>query len=208
MEKPSGEIHVIEASVKGGKTSRLISVAVTRTFAPGNVIYVNHKNDTRSSTGMSSHSPLLKMAKVIDELSSHGVDFIQVSTFEELFSQVDIRQYGTVLIDEGQFWSDLRNSVLKISEEYGADVWVAGLVGCSNRKPFGEMSELLPIKTSWTVLNETLCDNCAKKGKKSHSLFSYRVQDRTGAQIQIGSDYMPVCRDCYKELTEKPGIGE
>lgn len=202
MVKQVGEIHVIESSVKGGKTSRLMGIAVTRSFGVGKVLYVNHQNDTRSQHGMSSHSPILKMARTVDVLSNHGIDFVQVGTFEELFSQRDISQYGTVLIDEGQFWSGLRDAVLIMAEKFCVDVWVAGLTSCSRRQPFGEMHTLLPIKTSWEVLNETLCDNCTLEGKKTQSLFSHRSQDRTGEQIQIGADYMPVCRECYLKLNQ------
>jgi len=193
-----GKIHLFSGTVKGGKTKQLIALAETISYH-GPVLYVNTTVDSRSHTPYSSHSVLLE-PEVEHNLKTR-IDMRKLATFDELFSVGDLSKYAAVIIDEAQFWKGLRDAVLNIAEQYGCDVYVGGLFADSNRNPFGEMHELVSIADSVTILGTTLCKFCSEVGVKTPALFSYRAEDRTGQQLQIGTDYHPVCRLHYLEKT-------
>jgi len=97
-----------------------------------------------------------------------------------------------VLINEGQFFSDLFEAtlLLLVSKK---KVYIAGLDGDFKRNKFGQMLDLIPMCDTVTKLT-SLCSQC-KNGTKA--IFSKRITCEK-QQTLVGSDnYIPVCRNCF-----------
>jgi thymidine kinase len=109
-------------------------------------------------------------------------------------SEFDCSQYDTILINEGQFFSDLYENVLDYVEKFNKEVYVFGLDGDFLRNKFGDILDLIPYSNTVEKLS-ALCANC-RNGTLGN--FSYRLSKEM-EQMVIGADdiYKPLCRNCY-----------
>ena len=104
-----------------------------------------------------------------------------------------------IIVEEGQFFSDLYEFVLKAVEVDGKNVVVAGLDGDRFRKPFGQLLQLIPLADRITKLL-ALCKLCASSSdpKAVPALFSYGATQTTDTICVGGPEYyMPLCRQHY-----------
>jgi thymidine kinase len=100
-----------------------------------------------------------------------------------------------VIINEGQFFADIYETVLYMVDVLGKKVYICGLDGDFKRNKFGRLLDLIPHSNAVQKLN-SLCALC-KNGKKA--IFSKRVSQESD-QVVIGSDnYIPLCRGCFNE---------
>lgn len=178
-----------------GKTSKLIEIYKQCSFCNIPVIVINHSSDTRYHDSMlSTHDknmiPCIQ-ANTLSEIWNHkDVN----STFNNTsFTHLKIRTAEVILINEGQFFSDLYTCVIDMLNE-NKQVYIAGLDGDFERKKFGQILDLIPYSDEVNKLT-SLCSIC-KNGKPG--IFSLRLSTEK-QQTVIGSDnYIPVCRNCYK----------
>jgi thymidine kinase len=102
-----------------------------------------------------------------------------------------------IIIEEAQFFQGLYDFVLKAVEVDKKDVIVVGLDGDSDRKPFGDILQLIPIADKVIRLT-ALCKRC---GDGTVALFSALISGLEGKVEQIyvgGADkYLPMCRKHY-----------
>lgn len=107
-------------------------------------------------------------------------------------------QSKLIIVEEGQFFEDLYEFVLKAVERDGKHVVVAGLDGDCFRKPFGQILDLIPLADRVTKLT-SLCKICADG---TIGLFTFR-KTNSKETIEIGGPeaYMPLCRKHYLKLT-------
>ena len=104
-----------------------------------------------------------------------------------------IDECNVIIINEGQFFGDIFETVIDWVENKEKIVYVCGLDSDFKRNKFGNFLELIPFCDKITKL-KSLCMKC-KNGEKA--LFSKRITNDE-SQIVIGSDnYIPVCRKCY-----------
>ena len=122
-------------------------------------------------------------------------------TQQALYSRYE--ESSLIIIEEGQFFTDLYEFVLKAVETDGKHVIVAGLDGDRFRKPFGQLLQLIPIADRITKLT-SLCKLCATSGQAVPALFSYGATQTTET-VHVGGEecYMPLCRKHYLELTSE-----
>ena len=113
--------------------------------------------------------------------------------FEELESmQSESIQY--VIIDEGQFFQHLYDFCLLCLEKLKINVIVTGLDGDYQRKPMGEILNLIPIANTITKLAST-CNICQEE-----AIFTHRIVNESNQVLIGGSDkYIPLCRTHYIE---------
>lgn len=102
-----------------------------------------------------------------------------------------------VIIEEAQFFNDLYAFVLDLVEKHGKDVIVVGLDGDADRKPFGQILDLVPLCDKITKL-KAFCKLCADG---TEALFTF-CKKKKDEQVCVGGEdlYMPLCRRHY--LTE------
>ena len=104
-----------------------------------------------------------------------------------------LREADTILINEAQFFNNLKNVVLDMVEVYYKSVVISGLDGDFKRNIFGEVLSLIPYCDSV----EKLSSLCSKCNNGNLGIFSHRISGEN-EQVIIGSDnYMPLCRNCY-----------
>lgn len=103
-----------------------------------------------------------------------------------------------IVIEEGQFFDDLYDFVVKAVEVDKKHVVVGGLDGDRFRKPFGQILQLIPLADRLTKLT-ALCKLCADG---TPALFSYGSTASTETIHVGGSEtYTPLCRTHYIEST-------
>ena len=122
-----------------------------------------------------------------------------VNELQDILKLAAFQQCDTIIIEEAQFFNGLYDIVKRIVEVYKKNVIVVGLDGDSDRKPFGEILQLIPLADSVTKL-AALCKRCSD-GTEGH--FTALVADKAGKTEQIyvgGADkYLPMCRQHYLE---------
>ena len=127
-------------------------------------------------------------------LSTHDkikIPCTKLLNIEDILKKTD--EYDVFLINEGQFFSKLFDTSLELVEKHKKDVYIYGLDSDYQRKPFGQMIDLIPLCTTITKLYA----NCHKCKKEKSACFTFRISSET-QQYLIGSDnYVPLCRECY-----------
>jgi thymidine kinase len=105
-----------------------------------------------------------------------------------------LKKSDIILINEGQFFSDLYDVVIDMLK-HKKQIYICGLDGDFERKKFGNILDLIPLCDKITKLS-SLCSKC-KNG--TLGIFSLRLTNEK-TQTVIGSEnYIPVCRKCYEE---------
>ena len=183
---PSSYLEVIIGPMFSGKTSKLVEIYKQCKFCNIPVLVLNHGLDKRyHDTLLSTHDKTM-------------IECIQVNMLSEIYEEPTTNQLyndsRVILINEGQFFSDLYDNVVKMLED-NKKIYVCGLDGDFERKKFGEILDLIPLSDKTTKIT-SLCNIC-KDG--TPGIFSKRITLEK-QQTVIGSEnYMPVCRQCYKK---------
>jgi len=165
-----------------GKSTELMR-QVSRYKAIGKrVLVINHTNDTRTDESIKTHDNVKHKAVKVHNLL--------LLVTKNMLKDVDI-----IAVDEAQFFPDLKEFILKI-ERSNLILYMAGLDGDSDRNPFGQILECIPLCDSVVKLRALDMINCDGHTKAP---FSLRLTDATHNQIQIGAKehYKAVSRENY-----------
>lgn len=183
-----GTLKVIIGCMFSGKTTALIREFREWSSIKKNPLCINYSGDNRygniCENNMYNHNLL-------------SVECIHVSALEEVDPKL-IKSADIILINEGQFFSDLIKFSRLWCEEFGKNVVVCGLDGDFKREMFGDILKLIPLADSVEKLNAF----CAKCSDGTKAQFTHRCSSET-EQIVVGSsNYMALCRSCYLELSK------
>jgi len=132
------------------------------------------------------------------KIVSHSLESENCETVENLKSLDNkIDEYDLIVIDEGQFFIDLKEYVIKWIEVNKKDIIIGGLDGDYKRKPIGQILELIPYANKCQKIN-SLCKTC---GDGTEASFSHRMSSYD-SQVLVGGNetYMALCRKHYLEL--------
>lgn len=193
-QQQEGYLELILGPMFSGKTTQIIQIHNNYSYIGKTVAVVNYAEDKRYHDSMlSTHDH-----KMIPCILSHNIENIwndKNNTNNSFYS--DLHNADVILINEGQFFQNLKSVVIDMVENYNKIVYICGLDGDFKREKFGELLDLIPLCDKVTKLT-SFCSNC-RNGKKG--LFSCRVSKET-EQVVIGSDnYKPLCRQCYLSLS-------
>ena len=182
-----GTLKLILGPMFSGKTTALIREFREWSSINKKPLCINYIGDDRygnvCENNMYNHNRLSVKCTYASKLKDVSDDLVKNS---------DI-----ILINEGQFFSDLIEFVKVWCETYGKNVVVCGLDGDYKRMMFGDILKLVPLADSVEKLN-AFCAKCAD-GTKAH--FTHRCSKET-EQIVIGSsNYVALCRKCYVNET-------
>jgi thymidine kinase len=101
-----------------------------------------------------------------------------------------------VIIEEAQFFPDLYDLVVEMVEKRRQHVIVFGLDGDSERRPFGQVLNLIPFADKYVKLYAE-CNLC---GNHTPAVFTKRTSGAVGQVFVGGEDsYNAVCRKHYLE---------
>jgi thymidine kinase len=189
-----GYLELILGPMFSGKTTQIIQIHNNYSYIGKTVVVINYAEDKRYHDSMlSTHDH-----KMIPCILSHNIENIwndPNNTNNNYYS--DLHNADVILINEGQFFKNLKSVVIDMVENHNKIVYICGLDGDFKREKFGEILDLIPYCDKVTKLN-AFCSMC-RNGKKG--LFSCRVSKET-EQVVIGSDnYKPLCRKCYLNMS-------
>lgn len=182
-------IEIILGCMFSGKSTELIR-RLSRYEAVGiSTLLINSSLDTRTDNSVKTHDNVTKYAKKTTNLMSI------VDTQEYLSNNV-------IGIDEAQFFPDLKEFVLY--SENNKTLIIAGLDGDSERQPFGQILECIPLCDE--VVKLTAMDMVSKDGTKA--IFSKRISCDNDSKILIGADekYLAVSRNNFLNNNIKPRL--
>tara|TARA_X000000950_G_C13485683_1_gene485640 strand:- start:15 stop:554 length:540 start_codon:yes stop_codon:yes gene_type:complete len=169
-------LKVILGPMFSGKTTALMDIY--EKVNKQRVIVINHAFDNRYD---------------INYLCNHNGRKIQCEKVNDLFEfcKKNKNEYDIFLINEGQFFENLYKTVLMLVENENKHVVVCGLDGDYQRKPMGEIINLIPISDEIVKLKS----NC-RCGNKA--IFTSRMINEKKQMLVGGSDmYEPLCRKCW-----------
>lgn len=121
---------------------------------------------------------------------------VAVSTLMPLLETEVFVNADAIVIDESQFFPDLKTFVLTAVDTCGKDVACVGLDGDSDRKPFGQILDLIPY-CDFVKKLKAKCSVCGL----DDALFTHRIEQGIIEQIHVGgaNTYMALCRMHYLE---------
>lgn len=190
----SGYLEIIVGPMFSGKTTRLLEIYKQCKFCNISVSIINHELDKRyHDTQMSSHDNITApcfQTKELGMLWKNNCE--QNNTKNSKYNS--LLNSDVILINEGQFFSDLYEVVLDMLEN-NKKIYISGLDGDFERKKFGQMLDLIPHCDKVTKLT-SLCSIC-KDG--TCGIFSMRLTNEKEQTIVGSNNYAPVCRKCYNK---------
>lgn len=171
-----GYLEIILGPMFSGKTSYLINLYNEYNNSNYSLKVINYSLDTRYDDKM---------------LSSHDLIKIPCSFASKIQDEIETCiNYDIILINEGQFFPDLKERVLELVEQHHKRVYICGLDSDFKRNKFGDLLDLIPYCNKITKLNAK-CE-CGQPAIHSHRKVC------SEEQVLIGSDnYEPLCRKCY-----------
>jgi len=143
--------------------------------------------------------PKIDNRYIENKITSHDLESVECKIINNLneISDEEIKNIDVLIIDEGQFFNDLYDNINKWLNNYPINIIVAGLDGDFQRKPIGQILNLIPLSDKCIKLN-SICNIC-KDGTKAP--FSYRCVKSNDIILIGGSEsYIPVCRTHYLQL--------
>lgn len=185
-----GYLELILGSMFSGKTSYLLDVYKKCVFCNISVAVINFAADNRYTT-----EPML---------STHDkqmIPCILANTIQEAIqtNSETIARAETILINEGQFFSDIEEQVKQLVEHSNKRVYICGLDGDFERKPIGNLLQLVPFSDHIIKL-KSLCSLC-RDG--TPGVFSFRTSHEVDQVVIGSSNYIPLCRGCYQKEARK-----
>lgn len=182
----TGYLQLILGPMFSGKTSELVSLYKQYTLSKMNVCVINYAEDKRyDNEKMSTHDKVM-------------IECLNTIRLGDIVNEELINKYDVYLINEGQFFSDIKEIVIKLVEKHNKRVHICGLDGDFKRNGFSGLLELIPyaddIKKKTSI--------CMKCENGTRALFSYRLSKEQAVKVIGADNYMPVCRGCYIELSK------
>ena len=177
-----GYLSICCGCMFSGKTSWLLQLYKKYSYIGKKICVINYADDKRYDDKM---------------LSTHDKQMIPcIQTYSLESVRGILEQNDVILINEGQFFKDLYNTVIELVDK-NKIVHIAALDGDFKRQVFGDVLKLIPLCDDYKKVH-ALCASC-KDG--TQAAFSFRVTSEN-KQISIGSDnYKPLCRKCYRNAS-------
>ena len=173
-------LQLILGPMFAGKSSELLGTVRKYNAIGWPVLVVTHSLDNRYT----------EKPEIVSHDSERHPAYA-TAVLEEMFQLHDFIQAKLVIIEEAQFFKNLKTCVLKAVEGYGKDVICVGLDGDAERKPFGEILELIPYCDS-VIKRHAFCRRCPTP---TPALFTYRTRKEEGQVLVGGAEtYEPLCR--------------
>lgn len=178
-------LSLIIGCMFSGKTTLLLSIVKKYKDSGKNIMGINFNQNSRYNTQeIITHNQ--ETFNFDTKLSVSHLNNIILDEFYSLYKASDV-----IAIDELQFYPDAYDFIIDCVTKDNKIVICSGLNGDFNKKPFKQITQLIPEADEIYHLKA----NC-KCGKKA--AFSKRIVNST-EKILIGSSesYIPTCRECY-----------
>jgi thymidine kinase len=191
----TGYLELIIGPMFSGKTSEILQIYKQCKFCNIPVSIINHTIDKRyHDTMISSHDKIMAPCLQVSNLSDIWLDYGCFEAGNQLNNDSHnlLRSSDVILINEGQFFPDLYETVIDMLNN-NKKIYICGLDGDFERKKFGRIIDLIPYCDKVRKLT-SLCSLC-KNG--TQAIFSMRLTNETEQTLVGSHNYIPVCRKCY-----------
>lgn len=181
----NSNLELIIGPMFSGKSTEIIKRVRLLKIINKKILIIKPKIDNRYIEGkITSHNFETVDCKIINYLNE--LDDLEISNID------------TIIIDEGQFFNDLLETVNRWLNNFSINIIVAGLDGDFQQKPIGQILNLIPLSNKCIKLN-SVCNICKDGTEAPFTLRHIRSEET----ILIGGaeTYIPVCR---KHLYVKP----
>lgn len=180
----NGFLHLILGPMFAGKSTKLLEILNDLKTKNERYLLIKHIIDTRYNSNNNN-------------LITHDKQNEKCIGLKQLLNIIHNEEYLNskyILIDEGQFFSDINKFIEIAVEKDKKCVIITGLNGDFNRRPFQYISKLISIADKVDILNSN-CNFCDDKG-----IFTLRTKTNH-KKILIGDNsiYKSVCRKHYIE---------
>jgi thymidine kinase len=175
-------LTVLMGPMFAGKSSRILNLVSRYTALDTAVLVLKHADDIRyRRTDIATHD-------------GRHAPCIAIQSFDDLVAE-DIIRYNVIIVDEAHFFHRLVPFVEWTVDTLGKHLYLVGLDGDSNRRPFGELLHCIPLADHVERLT-AFCRRCANG---TPAPFTYRRGGPHDQQVIVGGQerYMPLCRECY-----------
>ena len=180
-ETTKSYLELIIGPMYSGKTTAILEIYKKCNFCSIPCIIINHTLDNRyHDTMISNHDKIMAPCFRTEKL-------------ENILQNNSYFESDVILINEGQFFSDLYEVVLTMLS-HNKKVYICGLDGDFERKKFGSILDLIPICDKVNKVT-SLCSIC-KDG--TLGIFSMRLTYEKEQTVVGYDNYIPVCRSCYE----------
>lgn len=180
----SGHLTVIIGSMFSGKSTEIIRLINRFKVLNKKIIAINHSLDDRYD---GDNAKIITHDKV--KMNCLKLESLMPFSLTEEYKEAEV-----IVIEEGQFFADLFDFVVKSIDIEGKRVIVAGLDGDYLRRPFGDMLRIIPYAEEVKKL-EALCLMC-NDGTAAH--FTKRIGVSEKRDLVGSNDkYIAVCRKHY-----------
>ncbi len=163
------------------KTTTLLTYERRYHILGKKICIIKHSNDERYT----------KENKIVSHDGATSIYNSDVYSTHLLSSLIEmVKNYECILIDEGQFFPDLKNFCKTFRKD--KNIVIAGLISDYKLESFEAMSEILPMSDKIIHLT-ALCTKCGEDAP-----FTSRIVNNT-TQTLIGSSdmYEPRCGKCH-----------
>lgn len=179
-------LELLMGPMFAGKSSAIQSIVRRHRALGWSVLVVTHSMDTRySSTPM------------IVNHDQQSLPAVSTPELMPLLNTTDYQNARLVVVEEAQFFSDLKFFIEQVVDVDNKHAVVVGLDGTAERKPFGQILDLVPLADRISKLT-AFCTECADG---TPAIFTYAKRDDAVAAAAdgipcVGGDekYTPLCR--------------
>jgi thymidine kinase len=194
-----GSLSLIVGSMFSGKSTELLHRINSFLSIGKQILVINHtfnvRSDEEGKQGITTHDCLQHHS--IGYTSSH-TDCITLTTLADLFTTpayASLVEHASVIcIEELQFFTDTKESVLQLINEHSKKVIAAGLIADYEGNLFGDVGALIPYADD-VHHSKALCSVC---NDGTPGIFTQRISPHCD-QIAVGEKdmYRAVCRKHY-----------
>tara|TARA_B100001093_G_C26412439_1_gene836178 strand:+ start:140 stop:679 length:540 start_codon:yes stop_codon:yes gene_type:complete len=173
-----GYLEIIMGPMFSGKTQLLIKKYNILSLDTSCIAF-NYYKDTRYGEN------------IIASHDKKSIPSINIELLSQIFNHLNFSKITHILINEAQFFSDLKESIIKLIEDYNKHVIICGLDSDFKREKFGQMWDLIP-HADYIIKLKGTCNNC-----DNYSLFTHRISKEQSQEVIGNDNYIPLCRKCY-----------
>jgi thymidine kinase len=173
-------LDIVFGPMFAGKSSYILSIVRRNSALQIPVLVIKPQIDNR-------YSP--------DEVVTHDQVRINCVVTPKLSNVQDyVDSHKVIIVEEAQFFNNLVNFVKHNVDVLKKRVILVGLDGDSERRPFGQLLECIPMADEIIKL-KALCAHCCNG---TPALFTHR-SSTNHEQVHVGGadEYTPLCRVCY-----------
>ena len=176
-------LHIIVGPMFAGKSSRILDISSRYNAIQTPVLIIKPYSDVRYSQD--------------DEIVTHNnrrTRCIRLRDLEDIPRDL-LQSHPVIIVEEAQFFRHLVPFCEHMVDTLGKHLYLLGLDGDSNRRPFGEILQCIPLADTVERIT-AFCHRCANG---TPGIFTRRRSGPHDQQVIVGGPemYEALCRECY-----------